>query len=168
MTDPREWTFPASFAQERVWIANQLDAGSPVYNVSVPWLVPGRPRRRQQVTAVFAEVVARHEALRTHLRVDDGTLVQVVPGGRAGRAARSTTCATCPPTSAPGRDAEIAEELARTADPAGRAAAVAGPAGPAGRRPAWRLLLVVHHAVFDSHSAVLFGAEMAALSPGRG
>src|SRR5215204_4021597 len=77
MTEPREWTFPASYAQERIWSANQLDVGSPVYNVSSPWLFP-TGLTSEQVTAVFAEVVARHEVLRTHLRLDDGALVQVV------------------------------------------------------------------------------------------
>src|SRR4051794_29432703 len=77
MTEVREWTFPASYAQERVWFANQHDVGSPVHNVSSPWTLPAG-LTREQVTAVFAEVVARHEALRSCLRLQDGVLLQVV------------------------------------------------------------------------------------------
>ena len=77
MSTGQEWTFPASYAQERVWMANQLDAGSPVFNVSLPWLFPAGVDA-DTASDVVNRVIARHEALRTHLRTDDGALVQVV------------------------------------------------------------------------------------------
>ncbi|MEV4202070.1 non-ribosomal peptide synthetase [Micromonospora globbae] len=157
----REWTFPASFAQERIWIANQLDPASPVYNVSNPFRFPVGVTP-EQATEVVNRVVARHEALRTHLRVDDGALVQVV------REAEPFTLPVVDLRHLAGTeqvrrfDAELTE-LGRTPIPLDAA-------------PLWRarllrlgddqvaLLFVVHHAVFDSHSAVLLAAELAAFS----
>ncbi|WP_410812628.1 non-ribosomal peptide synthetase [Micromonospora sp. 067-2] len=156
-----EWTFPASFAQERVWTANQLDPGSPVYNVSAPWRFPSGVTAAQ-AAEVLARVVGRHESLRTHLRMVDGALVQVV------RAAEPLELPELDLTGLPadGREARYVEtmaELARTPIPLDVA-------------PLWRarlvrvaddqvgLQFVVHHAVFDSHSAVLFDAELAAFT----
>ncbi|RLP97414.1 non-ribosomal peptide synthetase [Micromonospora sp. CV4] len=157
----REWTFPASFAQERVWTANQLDPGSPVYNVSAPWRFPTGVTAAQAVQ-VLAQVIARHESLRTHLRMVDGALVQVV------RAAEPLELPELDLTGLPAdeqdrRHNQTMTELARTPI-------------PLDAPPPWRarlvrfaddrlgLQFVVHHAVFDSHSAVLFDAELAAFS----
>ncbi|MBQ0902240.1 non-ribosomal peptide synthetase [Micromonospora sp. U21] len=157
----REWTFPASFAQERVWTANQLDPGSPVYNVSAPWRFPAGVTAAQTVE-VLGQVVARHESLRTHLRMVDGALVQVV------RAAEPLELpvldlARLPDDEQVRRHAETMTELARTpipldAPPPWRARLVRFSGDQLG------LQFVVHHAVFDSHSAVLFSAELAAFS----
>jgi amino acid adenylation domain-containing protein len=142
-----EWAFPASYAQERVWLANQLDPNSPVYNVSRPLDLPAG-LTVEQACAVLGQVVARHEALRTHLRLDDDTLVQVV------RAAEPVHLAVVD-----GADVmELAGELARQPI-------------PLDQPPLWRakllrsadvltLLFVAHHAVFDSHSVVAFVAEV--------
>ncbi|MEU4482851.1 amino acid adenylation domain-containing protein [Micromonospora sp. NPDC023966] len=156
----QEWTFPASFAQERVWIANQLDAGSPVFNVSIPWRFPAG-MGADVAADVVNRVVARHEALRTHLRVDDGALVQVV------RAHEPAPLPTTDLRHLPGSERRAAfeairAELARTpipldAPPLWRARLVR-------LDDAWVLVFVVHHAIFDSHSAVLFHAELAAFS----
>ncbi|MFC4017178.1 amino acid adenylation domain-containing protein [Micromonospora sp. GCM10011542] len=157
----REWTFPASFAQERVWTANQLDPGSPVYNVSTPWRFPTGMTTAQAVE-VLAQVVARHESLRTHLRMADGALVQVV------RAAEPLDLPVLDLSDLPAdererRNDEALAELARTPI-------------PLDAPPPWRARLVrladdqlvlhfvVHHAVFDSHSAVLFAAELGAFT----
>ena len=154
----QEWTFPASFAQERVWMANQLDAGSPVFNVSIPWLFPAGVDA-DTATDVVNRVVARHEALRTHLREDDGALVQVV------RAHEPVPLPTADLRHLPESERlaafeEIRAELARTpipldTPPLWRARLVR-------IGDSWALVFVVHHAVFDSHSAVLFHAELAA------
>ncbi|WP_262285278.1 amino acid adenylation domain-containing protein [Micromonospora sp. MA102] len=156
----QEWTFPASFAQERVWMANQLDAGSPVFNVSIPWRFPAG-LDADAAGDVVDRVVARHEALRTHLRVDDGALVQVV---RAHEPAPlpTTDLSHLPEGERLAAFEAIRAELARTpipldAPPLWRARLVR-------LDDAWALVFVAHHAVFDSHSAVLFHAELAAFA----
>nr|QLK00781.1 amino acid adenylation domain-containing protein [Micromonospora carbonacea] len=154
----REWTFPASFAQERVWMANQLDPGSPVYNVSNPWPFPAE-LDADAATAVFNQVLARHEALRTHLRSDDGTLVQVVREHEPVRLA-AEDLSGLPEAERLARYHAIREELARTpipldTPPLWRARLVKV-------KEAWSLQFVVHHAVFDAQSAVLFTSELSA------
>ncbi|MEV4482959.1 non-ribosomal peptide synthetase [Micromonospora coxensis] len=156
----REWTFPASFAQERVWLANQLDPGSPVYNISAPWIVPAGVDAATAI-AVLDRVVARHEALRTHLRVDDGTLVQVV------REHEPVTVPTedlreLPEAERAARFDALCADLARTPIPVD--AAPLWRARLVHRGDAWLLLFVVHHAVFDSHSAVLMVDELDAFA----
>ncbi|MFE9960017.1 amino acid adenylation domain-containing protein [Micromonospora sp. NPDC005299] len=154
----QEWTFPASFAQERVWMANQLDAGSPVFNVSIPWRFPAGVDA-DAASDVVNRVVARHEALRTHLRVDDGALVQVV------RAHEPVPLPTTDLSHLPESERRAAFEVIR--------AELARTPIPLDTPPLWRarlvrlddtwaLVFVAHHAVFDSHSAVLFHAELAA------
>ncbi|WP_433342571.1 non-ribosomal peptide synthetase [Micromonospora sp. CA-111912] len=156
----REWTFPVSFAQERVWMANQLDTGSPVYNVSNLWSFPAE-LDADAVGDVFNQVVARHEALRTHLRMADGVLVQVV---RAHEPVRidAEDLSGLPEAERLARFAAIKEELARTpipldAAPLWRARLIKGDT-------AWTLLGVMHHAVYDAHSAVVLTGELAAFT----
>ncbi len=56
----RTWTFPASSGQERVWLAQQLDPGSPVF--TVPAGVRVRAGSAAEVVAALRAVVARHKA----------------------------------------------------------------------------------------------------------
>jgi amino acid adenylation domain-containing protein len=162
----QEWTFPASYAQERVWLANQLDPDSPVYNVSLPEGLP-HGVTVEQATEALRQVVARHEALRTYLRAShdsEGTggtgdaLVQVV------RAPEPVDLEVIDLSAVDGVDEQarvlaVAEELARTPialdrPPLWRAKLV--------RRSGDRLslLFVAHHAVFDSHSILVLRAEL--------
>ncbi|GAB3085007.1 non-ribosomal peptide synthetase [Micromonospora schwarzwaldensis] len=154
----REWTFPASYAQERVWMANQLDADSPVFNVSIPWAFPAGVDA-EAASDVLNRVVARHEALRTHLRVDDGALVQVV------RAHEPVPLPTTDLSHLPA--GERLAEFERLRSELGRTPIPLDAPPPWRARlfrldDAWALAFVAHHAVFDSHSAVLFHAELAA------
>ncbi|RGC69156.1 Linear gramicidin synthase subunit D [Micromonospora sp. MW-13] len=156
----REWTFPASFAQERVWMANQLDPGSPVYNVSNRWPFPAE-LDADAVTEVFSQVVARHEALRTYLRMDDGALVQVVREHEPVRL-DVEDLSGLPAAELAARYLALHEELARTpipldAPPLWRARLVKV-------HERWSLQFVVHHAVFDAHSAVVLTSELAAFT----
>ncbi|MGR6319147.1 amino acid adenylation domain-containing protein [Micromonospora soli] len=156
----QEWTFPASFAQERVWMANDVDADSPVFNVSNPWRFPAGIDP-ETAAEVVNQVVARHESLRTYLRVDDGALVQVVRAHERVALPVEDLRGLSETALAERLDA-LHEELARTpirlAEPPPWRARLIRSEG------ALSLLFVAHHAVFDSHSAVLFTRELAAFS----
>ncbi|HEY3492108.1 MAG TPA: condensation domain-containing protein, partial [Solirubrobacterales bacterium] len=70
---------PLSFAQQRLWFFEQLQPGSPVYNIPMPFRVDG-PLRPEFLTAALVEVVRRHSALRTTFERPEGAAepVQVV------------------------------------------------------------------------------------------
>src|SRR5262245_1337309 len=55
---------PLSFAQQRLWLLDQLTPGSAAYNVPAAIIVKGR-LCRAALEQGFGEIVRRHEALRT-------------------------------------------------------------------------------------------------------
>ncbi|HVR95699.1 MAG TPA: non-ribosomal peptide synthase/polyketide synthase [Thermoanaerobaculia bacterium] len=158
---PRDRPLPLSFAQERLWFLDQLDPGSPVYNVPAAVLLQGR-LDRPALGRAFAEIVRRHEVLRTtfHDGVEGYEAVQVVaPAGPL----------TLPLVDLAGllgarRDAE-ARRLAR--EEAGRPFDLRR--GPLARtallalgKDEHHLLLTLHHAVSDAWSMDLLVAEVGA------
>jgi amino acid adenylation domain-containing protein len=75
-----ESTAPASFAQERMWVAEQLD-GAPAYNIQLGLRIRGSLDEAALRSAV-ADMTARHEALRTSfIPHDDGLACAVRPAG---------------------------------------------------------------------------------------
>ncbi|MGH9762805.1 MAG: condensation domain-containing protein, partial [Blastocatellia bacterium] len=77
---PNAGALPLSFAQQRLWVLNRLDLESPAYNIpSVIRL--GCALDLEALSRSLAEVVRRHEILRTTFPVADGHPVQVI--GRA-------------------------------------------------------------------------------------
>ncbi|HEX8273555.1 MAG TPA: amino acid adenylation domain-containing protein, partial [Longimicrobiaceae bacterium] len=68
---------PLSFAQQRLWFLDQLEPGDPAYNLAHFQRLRGRldPRALRRA---LAEVVRRHEGLRTVFAVADGEPVQVI------------------------------------------------------------------------------------------
>jgi amino acid adenylation domain-containing protein len=70
-------TYPASFAQRRFWFLDQLEPGSPVYNIETPMLLRGA-YEPEAVERTVNEIVRRHESLRTVFRVVDDEPVQHV------------------------------------------------------------------------------------------
>jgi amino acid adenylation domain-containing protein len=74
---PHELTRPLSFAQQRIWYWEQLQPGTPTYNLTSALRLEG-----ELDLAVFErslnEVVRRHETLRTSFTAIDGQAVQVV------------------------------------------------------------------------------------------
>ncbi|HSF38933.1 MAG TPA: condensation domain-containing protein, partial [Thermoanaerobaculia bacterium] len=74
---PREGDLPLSFAQERLWFIDQLEPGSPLYNVAAALRVSG-PLDSGVLARTLGEIVRRHEALRTVFAARAGSPVQVI------------------------------------------------------------------------------------------
>ncbi|HYN22471.1 MAG TPA: amino acid adenylation domain-containing protein, partial [Thermoanaerobaculia bacterium] len=74
---PRGGDLPLSFAQERLWLIDRLEPGSPVYNIPAVVLLEG-DLEVAALRRAFATVAARHEALRTSFREAGGRPFQVV------------------------------------------------------------------------------------------
>jgi amino acid adenylation domain-containing protein/FkbH-like protein len=73
----RETSLPLSYAQERLWFLDQLAPGNPFYNINSGVRLGGRlqePALRQSL----AELVRRHEVLRTRIVAVDGRAVQEI------------------------------------------------------------------------------------------
>ncbi len=76
-TEDDVFVFPASFAQQRLWFLEQLEGGSATYNIPVALSLTGSLHVTALEQAV-AEIVQRHEALRTTFLMVDGTPVQMI------------------------------------------------------------------------------------------
>jgi amino acid adenylation domain-containing protein/non-ribosomal peptide synthase protein (TIGR01720 family) len=70
-------TAPLSFAQERMWVLNQLHQDSPIYNVSGALELHGRLDTRA-LEGMFNQLVTRHESLRTTFELINGNPLQLV------------------------------------------------------------------------------------------
>jgi amino acid adenylation domain-containing protein len=66
-----------SFSQERLWVLDQLEPGTPAYNIPLAVRLTGEIAPAL-LARIFTEIVRRHEALRTTFAVRDGRPVQVV------------------------------------------------------------------------------------------
>src|SRR5215212_5507323 len=76
---PRQGTgpAPAAYAQQRLWLLDQLQPGLAIYNMPMPVRISGK----LDVEALewsLNEIVARHDALRTSFAMIDAQLMQVV------------------------------------------------------------------------------------------
>ncbi|MBR8829322.1 MAG: amino acid adenylation domain-containing protein [Gomphosphaeria aponina SAG 52.96 = DSM 107014] len=68
---------PLSFAQQQLWVLDQLVPNSPMYNIPLAYRLTGE----LNVTALkqsFNEIVRRHESLRTNFLVVDGQPIQAI------------------------------------------------------------------------------------------
>ncbi|QDY07790.1 amino acid adenylation domain-containing protein [Micromonospora sp. HM134] len=69
--------FPASAAQRRMWLLDQLDPGQPTYHVGAAVWLDG-PLDTAALGGAWAAAVARHEILRTTFRANGGRPIQVI------------------------------------------------------------------------------------------
>ena len=73
----RSASAPLSYAQERLWFLNRMDGPSGAYNIPLAVRLTG-PLDTAAMTAAVADVVARHESLRTVFVEADGLPSQLV------------------------------------------------------------------------------------------
>jgi amino acid adenylation domain-containing protein len=74
---PPEGPYPLSFAQQRLWLIDRLEPGSALYNVPAALRLCGH-LDVAQLGRALAEVLRRHEPLRTVYGETDGEPVQIV------------------------------------------------------------------------------------------
>ncbi|HAC64645.1 MAG TPA: hypothetical protein DCF68_14205 [Cyanothece sp. UBA12306] len=76
-TIDREQILPLSLAQERLWLLENLGSNSAVYNLSVAFSLKG-PLKLKILEKSIAEVIKRHEVLRTHFKKIDHQPIVVI------------------------------------------------------------------------------------------
>jgi amino acid adenylation domain-containing protein len=69
--------YPASLAQQRFWVLDKLEPGNPALNVAVRWRIEG-DLPVELIEKAFAQIVNRHETLRTLFIEIDGEPFQIV------------------------------------------------------------------------------------------
>ena len=162
-----EQAYPLSFAQQRLWLLDLIEPGSAKYNVPVAVRLEGGLETGLLIRAL-AEIVRRHEPLRTVYARRDGEPVQAVlpPPAASGLAFARVDLSALP---APARDRALRQGLnAEAARPFDLA-----------RGPVVRFLLLdlgsdrgterralmatFHHIVSDGWSMGVFFQELAAL-----
>ena len=157
---PREGPPPLSFAQQRLWLLDKLEPGQTTYNTPAPVRLQG-PLDTGALERSLAEIVRRHEALRT-------TFVTV--GGEPRQAITASQPFTLPVldlASLPDQ-ARAAEAERLTAEDAQRPFDLAR--GPLFRATLLRLgpeahalLLTMHHVVTDGWSIGVLMQELSTL-----
>ncbi len=155
---PRDRPLRSGFAQEQFWLVDQLTPGSTAYNFSWPMRLRG-PLDVAALQRAVAEVVRRHEALRTHFAAADGEPVQIIdPPGGIGLDLVDLSSQRQPEQAALRR----VEQQTQTPFDLER--------GPLLRMQLLRLAdddhvlsIVVHHIVFDGVSKVVLYRELGAL-----
>ncbi|ARU63054.1 hypothetical protein CBW65_20300 [Tumebacillus avium] len=76
---PRDVSLPLSFSQQRLWFIDQLEPNSSVYNIPISVRLNGR-FDAEILKRSFAELLRRHESLRTNVITRDGVGEQVIRG----------------------------------------------------------------------------------------
>ncbi|MGW2822471.1 non-ribosomal peptide synthase/polyketide synthase [Streptomyces sp. NPDC001443] len=112
---PRPEAVPLSFAQRRLWFLHQLEGAGANYHIALAWRLSGNLDRRA-LAAALADVVERHESLRTVFPAVEGVPYQRVLDVVAGRPRLETvrtTEAALPDAlaSAKARPFDLADEL---------------------------------------------------------
>ncbi len=73
----RSRAIPLSFAQQRLWFLEQLEPGSPFYNIPMAFTLYGE-MDTHALEKAFQALLRRHEALRTSIHTIEGTGIQKI------------------------------------------------------------------------------------------
>ncbi len=156
----RTGELPLSFAQERLWFLDQLEPGSPAYNLPGAVRLEGR-LEPAVLGRALSEIVRRHEALRTRFVARGGEPAQVVDPAVAVSLPR-VALSGLPEGTRDGEARRLAREEARAPFDLGR--------GPLLRvtllrlgGESWICLLTQHHIASDGGSIAVLVAEMSTL-----
>ena len=68
---------PLSYAQQRLWFLDQLEPGSPLYNLHLSLRLKGR-LDRESLQKALNIIISRHEALRTVFRMEGDEAYQII------------------------------------------------------------------------------------------
>ena len=157
---PRDGTLPLSFAQERLWVLDQMEPNNPLYNIPRSLRLKGAVQP-EAIERALNEIVRRHESQRATFAVNDGHPVQ--------RIAQSLTIPlVVQDLAAFPEDGREVEARRIAADEAMRPFDLA--TGPLLRARLLRLgsedhvlLLTMHHIISDAWSAGIFVQELGTL-----
>ena len=151
---------PLSFAQQRLWVLDQLQPGNPAYNIPVSYRLIGG-LHVSALAQSLNEIVQRHEILRTTFPAVDGQPVQVVSPYQT-VTLRLVALQGCPVIMREAEVQRLATEEAQRPFDLGQ--------GPLLRVTLLRvgeeehvLLLLMHHIISDGWSLGLFWRELSAL-----
>ncbi|QIS20127.1 non-ribosomal peptide synthetase [Nocardia terpenica] len=150
---PRSTPPALSFAQRRMWLLDRIDRDRATYTIPLLVRLSGE-LRLGALQRALADVVARHESLRTRLREEDGVPVAAIapPGAVFGLTVVPTTVEREPELLA----AEAARPFRLDVDLPLRATLFE--TGPETRT----LLLVLHHSAADGASLAPLAADLSA------
>jgi amino acid adenylation domain-containing protein len=156
---PRLGDLPLSFAQQRIWLADRVTGGSPFYNQALAVELRGE-LRVPVLRASLAEIVRRHESLRTVFVVRRSVPAQVVLRHTPALPLVDLSALAAAPRDGETRRLALAEarrpfDLER--EPPLRLVLLRTGAGAA------VLLLTLHHIAGDGWSAEVLTRELAAL-----
>jgi amino acid adenylation domain-containing protein len=151
---------PLSFAQQRLWFLHQLDPFSPLYNTFLTALLTG-PLDRLAIGKALAEIVSRHQVLRTTFAFENGQPVQkILPSAQLPITELSLAHLSGSERDSMSRDAvreEISAPFNLETGPVMRALLIELKAGE-------RLLVItLHHIVSDRWSIDVLANDLAAL-----
>ncbi|WP_447040837.1 non-ribosomal peptide synthase/polyketide synthase [Streptomyces sp. DSM 118878] len=160
---PRPDRLPLSYAQERLWFLNRYEGPSATYNMPLALRLTGR-LDEQALRAALADLVTRHEPLRTVFAEDDHGPYQIV---RDAAPLVPETVSVLPD--------ELDERLAEAAgygfdlaaEPPVRAWLLRLPEPADGTDPEQVLLLLVHHIAADGWSLPVLSRDLNAAYTAR-
>src|ERR1043166_3511823 len=154
------YVFPVSFAQQRLWFLDQLQPGSPFYNLPLVISIKGN-LNVDALQRTLNEVVGRHEALRTTFSAGPNGPTQIVAKTAEVTLPR-IELSSLPPSEHDAAVAKLAREEARrpfdlSAGPLLRASLLALDANR------HVLFLTMHHIVSDGWSLGVLFRELASI-----